>query len=616
MKIQVCTILHAAFALASLASADATKPSFPDMQGQLVADQLDARTVAVIAARYTANFDEQGARFAPFLGATNSKQHELRMRLASATIGEQAIEVVRDAGATLVAGKASFERGLVDEVYELSADTIEQTFVVEKHPGAGDLRLRVDIDTQLEPRVEGAGYAFRDADGEGASFGAAAVRNADGSLTSVPSRLVEGGVEIIVPQGLLDAASYPLVIDPVVSALAIDNGASIATEADAAYDLSTNTWTVVYQVQAGAGNGDVYCRIYNASTMALRASRIIDASLEDWTNPKIANSRAGSRNLVVATRDSAFAAAAIVGRFVYPVNNDVGPVGLISTGSMDCYNADIGGSSGTSSAGAQFCVAYSRSFSDFRVEVVAKRLSLNGTAVGAESVVSGGTEQFNERPAVSNVHDGSGWAIAFERMGWDASGPFCNQVWGSQVSLAGAVLGPVAVSMLAADRANDHDTASVCVLPRVGPNMRWFVGYTRRVASNPDVELVSLDGLAIRARSSAHAVRAASAALFEAQPSLAFAGGSSIALAFTSTTAAGVGARIIYMRVPIVTSGILAGSFGTANNTTYVSPLGEACVQPTVASRLENGATGNADFLVAWTVQGLLDIRGVLFRAL
>jgi hypothetical protein len=35
-----------------------------------------------------------------------------------------------------------------------------------------------------------------------------------------------------------------------------------------------------------------------------------------------------------------------------------------------------------------------------------------------------------------------------------------------------------------------------------------------------------------------------------------------------------------------------------------------------LGSRLENGATGNADFLVAWTVQVVNDIRGVLFRAL
>jgi hypothetical protein len=351
--------------------------------------------------------------------------------------------------------------------------------------------------------------------------------------------------------------------------------------------------------------------------MALRATRILDATTEDWTGPKIANSRAGARHLVVATRKaSSTTAPMIVGRFVYPGNNDVGPVGAISTGSLDCANPDIGGSNGTSTSGAQFCVVYSRTFSDFRVDVVAKRLSMTGLAVGAESIVSGVTEQFNERPAISNVHDGSGWAIAFERMGWDASGPYCKQVWGAQLALTGAVAGPVAVSTLVASRTNAFDTVTTCVLPRTEANMRWIVGYTRQLAGNPDVELVSLNGLGIRATSSAHAVRGASSALLEAQPSLAFAGGSNIALAFTSTTAAGVGARIIYTRIPMITAGLLVGTFGTANNTTYVSPTGSACVQPVLGSRLENGATGNADFFVAWTVQGVLDIRGVLFRAL
>jgi hypothetical protein len=617
MKINSIATTFATFAIAGFAHAEAPKPSFTEPQARLVVDQVDADNVAVLAPTYTARFGPDGAVYSPFLGATSTKQASLRMRLGAATIGGRDIEVLPRAGATLVEGVASFERGLVDEAYEISLGSIEQTFVVGSHPGAGDLRLRVAIDTALAARAESDGFSFRDSDGEGVSFGAAAVRNQDGSLTSVPTHLVDGGVEIVVPSELLDAATYPLVVDPVVSSLAIEVGASIATEADAAYDLVSNTWTVVYQVQAAAGNGDVYCRIYDASTMALRATRILDATTEDWTGPKIANSRAGARHLVVATRKaSSTTAPMIVGRFVYPGNNDVGPVGAISTGSLDCANPDIGGSNGTSTSGAQFCVVYSRTFSDFRVDVVAKRLSMTGLAVGAESIVSGGTEQFNERPAISNVHDGSGWAIAFERMGWDASGPYCKQVWGAQLALTGAVAGPVAVSTLVVSRTNAFDTVTTCVLPRTEANMRWIVGYTRQLAGNPDVELVSLNGLGIRATSSAHAVRGASSALLEAQPSLAFAGGSNIALAFTSTTAAGVGARIIYTRIPMITAGLLVGTFGTANNTTYVSPTGSACVQPVLGSRLENGATGNADFFVAWTVQGVLDIRGVLFRAL
>lgn len=598
-------------------SAQPARPSFDALQQGLVVDAHAPGAVAVFAPSYKAIFDEQGASFVPFLGADGASR-ELRTRLVAATIGGRPIAVDSAAAARREGGSVVHERGLVDEVYELSLDHVEQTFVVDHHPGAGDLRLRVALESGLAEGAATGGLSFVDERGEGVSYGSASVRNADGTLTAVPTLRVDGGVEIVVPQALLDAAAYPLVVDPVIHSLAIENGAAFATEADAAYDLLTNTWTVVYQVERSATDRDAYCRIYDAATMTLRGERVIDASLDDVSKPKIANSRAGSRHLVVAQRSLAGGSTSqIAGWFVYPSNMVVSAPGTIaSTTSIPgagCFNPDVGGSSGTSSTGAQFCVVYTAVLSDFQQSIYASRLTLAGAPLAAPQVVDNTIDAWNDRPAISSVSDGQGWAMAWERQGWGSTGWYGRDVYGAQLTVAGVRTGPTRITAASADGASSlYDSVSVCVLPRSGTTMRWFVAYSRYTLLNPDVELVSLNNTTTRHRQFLHTLRGAATSLQEAQPALANAGTSQIAVAWTSTTSTLVAPAAMYARVPIGSTGL----FGTPDNVTAVSPAGQACVDPCLGSRLENGATGNADFLEAWTVRGAGDIHAVQFRAL
>lgn len=597
-------------ALAAIAGANDARPEFPALGVDLVVDQVDAGRVAVMAPSYKAQFGPEGAVYTPFLGAQSSKEASLRMHLAQATIGGRRIAVDVEAEATLDGRKAAFERGLIDEVYELSQASIEQTFVVGAHPGEGDLRLRVAVDTKLVGREEGAGFAWRDADGEGAAFGAAALRNADGSLTNVPTRLVEGGVEIVVPEALLDAASYPLVVDPVIHTLAIENGAAYATESDVAFDLATNTWTVVYQVERSAGDRDAYCRIYDATTMALRGERVIDATLDDVAKPRIANSRGGSRNLVVAQRTlAAGGAPQIVGYFVYPSNLTVGTLGVIASVAMHpgagCFNPDVGGSNGTATSGAQFCVVYTTVPGEFSQTIHAMRLGLGGAPLSAPHVVDIGADALNDNAAISNVSDGQGWAMAWERAGTTG-----RDVYGAQLAATGTRTGPTRITPTSTTTST-YTGVSVCVLPRSGATMRWFVAYTSYAGLNPDVRLVSLNNTSIRDHRFLHFFLGTAATTQDEQPTLAFGGGSNIAVAWTTTSSTLVAPQARFCRVPVGSTGL----FGAATSATTVSPAGQPCIQPCLGSRLENGASGNADFLEAWTVRGAGDINAVQFRA-
>ena len=612
-----CAVLGATVKSACAeAGAAPARPAFAAAHDGLLVDTTAPGAVAVFAPAWKATFDAQGASFVPFLGADGASR-ELRTRLVSAAVGGRTIAVDGAAGARRESRRVVHERGLVDEAYELSLGGIEQTFVVDHHPGAGELTLRVALESALEAREGAQGLQFVDERGEGVAYGTASVRNADGTLTAVPTRRVDGGVEIVVPQELLDAAAYPLTIDPVINTLAVENGPAIASEADAAYDLLSNTWTVVYQVERSATDRDVYCRIYDAATMTLRAERIVDASLDDVSKPKIANSRAGSRHLVVAQRSLAGGSTSqIAGWFVYPSNMVVGAPGVIASTSTipgaGCFNPDVGGSSGTVGTGAQFCVVYTAVLSDFQQSIYASRLSSSGAPLAAPQAIDTTIDAWNDRPAISSVSDGQGWAMAWERQGWVSGHWYGRDVYGAQLTLAGVRTGPTRLSAASADGATGaYDSVSVCVLPRSGTTMRWFVGYSRYALLNPDVELVSLNGTAVRDRKFLHTQRGALVGVLDAQPALAYAGGSNIAVAWTATTSTLVPASAMYARLPIATTGF----FGTADNVSVLT-AGQPCIDPCLGSRIENGATGNADFLEAWTVRGVGDIHAVLFRAL
>jgi hypothetical protein len=110
-------------------------------------------TTWVRGRQYKASFGADGATYYPLFGSKQPKHYPLRLSLASATSNGQPIALAPITGAVREGDNIVIHRGVVDEVYEMSVESIEQTFVVADRP-LGDLKLCVSLQTEmLEARV-------------------------------------------------------------------------------------------------------------------------------------------------------------------------------------------------------------------------------------------------------------------------------------------------------------------------------------------------------------------------------------------------------------------------------------------------------------------------------
>jgi hypothetical protein len=200
---------------------------------------------AAFAARYDlAGLEFEAAPDATLrLGAVELRRGDVRLALGAAT--------PRHDGAFTM-----FERAPgVLERFERSPAGIEHSLVVDGPLGGdGDLVVRVELGGT------NAGLGERLADGShrfGAiSYGRLFGIDADGEHTDGDVRLVPGGLELVIDDAWLDAAAWPITLDPIIGTAAIvttptplstvtDEGQR-DDDPDAAYDVTSGNYLVAF----------------------------------------------------------------------------------------------------------------------------------------------------------------------------------------------------------------------------------------------------------------------------------------------------------------------------------------------------------------------------------
>jgi hypothetical protein len=249
-------------------------------------------------ASYKVSFGNDGAVVVPFLGAHAPTNHPLALRPTSLARGGAAIPFASQAPARRDGDSIRFDRGTFVERYELDPQAIEQTFVIDRVAGTGDLVLRIDASTDLASSEDAASLRFENGLG-GILYGRAKAIDARGAGLALETHATSGGIEIRVPSAFLDAARFPVVIDPVVSTFAIDTTASDDFTPDVAYDASTNRYMVCYEETYSATDHDVYEELLDATGIVL-AGGYIDFTTNDWRHPRIANNYGASQFMAVA----------------------------------------------------------------------------------------------------------------------------------------------------------------------------------------------------------------------------------------------------------------------------------------------------------------------------
>lgn len=550
---------------------------------------------------YSARFEPDGVTFVPALGKAAPEPQSVQFTSMSLHRGATVIwqrgapcspEVVGDT----VRYRHSAE---LAEVYDVRPEGIEQSFVLASRPaGTGDLVVRGAIRTGL-PLVHAGddGVQFAAPGTGGVALGAVTGIDANGARARGGLRVVGDTLELSLPAAFVDAAAYPLVLDPLIgSTFTVGNAAGGAdAEPAVAFDASTGRYLVVWNVHLSATVAEVRAQLVSASG-ALAGGQLLLSSLGDPAErPVVANIRMSDRFLV-----------AYMIRTTAP--SPTGPVPVTVLKAMAV-------SAGTGALSTEITVAGGL----FQV-------------VPSQPAIGGEADLFGHATALVVYRvDGLNNAIVAERVRVFATGT-PTLLGGTTVATSGNHLGDPAVTA------------------HTGTNDRWLVGFGQSIVS-PTAPFTRLYGQLVDVNGSLcgvpELIRNAGAGSDLRTPTIATPDGSTFACAWQDAIAQRLELRVLVwtgscaagswssglLQYPVVQSGpasspalafakdkyVLAWSQTVASVAkVYCKGLDPAncgsCgaelrtdttlsadATPAVATRWQNGDTGSDEALVAWS---------------
>ncbi len=384
-------------------------------------------------AQWKASFDAAGVTYYPAFGkrAPHNCPHVLSPDLV--TVGGTALAFDREATAERAGDHVAIDRGAFAETYELAPQSIEEEFVFSELPRGGDLVVRIPIASELAACETADGFEFRSDLGR-VVYGRATAIDARGRRVGAVSELVDGAIEIRVDAAFLDGASLPVVIDPLITSIAIDVTSDLDYQPDAAYDALNQVWLVVYAEYFSGSDVDVYQQLLDASGAPI-SGQYIDITGAAWEHPRCANLANAAKFLVVASVTSGTNPKIIRGRWVFAQLDNMGPQLTISGGEFgDLINPDVGGDP-SSAITACWCVVYERVLSSTDTDIIVRLVGPDGTTHVGPDYFSNSASTLDEYPSVSKSNDGTTWLLAWQR---DLS-PH-SQIWAGRMRFDGTVL--------------------------------------------------------------------------------------------------------------------------------------------------------------------------------
>ncbi len=264
--------------------------------------EQNAHGLRGLGPNYEVQFGVAGLQFYPTLGTATETPHKLSLQLASigredggyaaATPGERRVDGT----------EVRYVRSDYDEVYDLRVEGMEQSFVFRSLPsGSGDLVVRIEVETSLDPKVDGAGMRFELPGHGAATLGGVTGIAADGATSAGSMRYDDGVLELVLPEHFVDNAALPLVLDPLIgSNVPVSSSGFDYNQADIAYDVSSNTYLVVFEREVGTLR-QIRGRRLSSTGQPLGSVFAINTSDTSKYAPSVANINA--RNAFVVSWD-------------------------------------------------------------------------------------------------------------------------------------------------------------------------------------------------------------------------------------------------------------------------------------------------------------------------
>jgi hypothetical protein len=438
---------------------------------------------------YKARFDSASATVIPYFSSRAPRNFDLRFELSSVTAGGEALRLDSEAVVRRDGDLVTLDRGLVDEQYVLGLQQLEQKFVLEQLPAAGDLTVRMAVRTELEGSTSDSGFRFANEWGH-VSYGLATAIDARGRTLALESFLVDGQIELVVPAGFAASAALPLTIDPVISIFGVDVNSTTAFSGDSSYDLSAGGVLHVYNVVFSANDWDVggyatdrYGNVWSGSFFWN------DFTSAHWVRPRVAHLGASDRFLVCAQVGQP-GARAIWGQVRTVFNNSIAVPSVVSGAEGgDKFNCDVGGDT-YPSLPSSFCVVYERALSAADHDIHARLVDTDGVSQAAPGTLfidnSGAT--VDAFPTISKTDRGSEWMVAWQR---DVSGQ-PTSVRGARVQWNGVV---TAASFPISNTSLNERRPSVS--SSVGTATNFVVACERDFVSDNDIVMYAVSGSSV-----------------------------------------------------------------------------------------------------------------------
>jgi hypothetical protein len=254
------------------------------LQGVHVSDPDPDGAIWVRGERYKLGLTAAGVQYRPLFGPQAARDFPLRMRLAHCGSGGRELPLRKGAAWQRDGERFTRDRGAVREAWQVTSHGAQFAFEVEQPLVPGALLLRVDAASDLVPGNAGPGVHFA-APGLGhVHCSDATVFDADGARLDVPVTFVGGQLVIEVPSSFTAAARWPLLVDPLLTTVAVDASVSDRRDARVACEPTTGNWLVVAEEHLSATDVDIVCTRYSAASPPVLLDTVYADNTPDFTH--------------------------------------------------------------------------------------------------------------------------------------------------------------------------------------------------------------------------------------------------------------------------------------------------------------------------------------------
>lgn len=420
-----------------------------------------------IALAYKARLSPSGVEYTPMLGEVAPRNLPLTLRTATLQRGGALLHRAEAVSPTAVGNSVGYDRGFCRETWDVTPQGLKLSWVFDRPLGGdGDLVVRCDWHSELEPRADGeSGVDFHWPQIGGVRVDSVVGVDADGRRVRGAVRLVGGALEFVLPDAFVDAATYPLVLDPLIGSAFLVAGGGNTTGSDVAIDQVGGISLVVFQARASTVDMDIFAQRLNSVGSLLGGLINIDSTSAFTRRPRVGFVALNNRFLVAWEHaTSLFAQRDINGVAVNALDGLVSSQEAIAATAANELEPAVGGEATT---GDDEALVVWRTDSELRAGQVT--VPSTGQPIAFASSILIGTSPYFRVPAISKgVGNGGLLLIVWEELA---------QVRGQYASRNLTLLGPSALLSNTA-QANTNPSCD-------GDNGDYMVCWERTEAASP-----------------------------------------------------------------------------------------------------------------------------------